>query len=247
VRSDTTFDDCLETGGTGGSVGASTGYGRVDIYMPSGNPFTRLRTKMVVPKPPKTNDVLFLWPGLEPGSGGKNYNPIGFGVMQPVLTWGPSCAPNHLGDKYDSWWISAQYVNIPGGYPGHTGCLGGDSMKVAVGDILNIDMNLAGTVWTQTVTCESTGKSVDFSIDMLGQDQNMALFIIEDTYVSPSEELVFTSSILTFTSAAPSACAITWHGTNDYVATPRPLRNGLECCIPRMVLRAKGVAATASN
>ena len=202
---------------------------------------------MVVPNPPTTNKgVLFLWPGLQPGSGGRNYQPIGQGVLQPVLTWGSSCAPNSLMD-YSSWWISAQYVNTLGNYSGYTGCHGGPSMKVAIGDVLDIDMLLSGTTWKQTVTDETNGQSVGFDWDLLGQDQDWALFVIEDTYNSPSEDLIFRSTILTFASPATSACVVGSRGTNDYVVTPRPLNSGLECCIPRMVLRAKGVPASSPN
>ena len=243
-------DDCVEDPGAASTApvsGRASGNGQVFFYAPTGNPFVRLRTKMIVPKPPKTNGVLFLWPGLEPTQGGRNYNPIGTGVLQPVLTWGGSCAPNHLGDSYDSWWISAQYVNTLGNAQGFTGCHGGKSMKVAIGDVLDIDMVLSGTSWKQTVTDEQTGKTVDFDFDLKGQDQNMGIFIIEDTYVEPSEDLIFHSSVLTYASPAPAACAIGTRGANDYVATPRPLKGGLECCIPRIVLRAKGVPASSPN
>jgi len=55
-------------------------------------------------------------------------------------------------------------------------------MKVAIGDVLDIDMSLSGTVWKQTVTDENNGMSVSFDWDLLGQDQDWALFMIEDTY-----------------------------------------------------------------
>jgi hypothetical protein len=240
-------DDCTETENVAATGKSNGGAGKVFVYSPSGNPFVRLRTKMIVPKPPAKSAVLFLWPGLQPGSGGRNFNPIGQGVLQPVLTWGPSCAPNTLGTKYDSWWISAQYVNTLGNYQGYTGCHGGPSMKVGVGDTLDIDMSLSGTKWTQTVVDEANGKSVDFTFDLMGQDQDMALFDIEDTYNSPAEDLIFRSSILTFAMPAPSACVVSSKGPNDYVVKPRPLMNGLECCMPRIVLRARGVAASSPN
>jgi hypothetical protein len=97
------------------------------------------------------------------------------------------------------------------------------------------------------VTDEQNGTSVSFDWDLLGQDQDMALFIIEDTHNSPSEDLIFRSSSLTFASPASSACAVGSRGTNDYVVAPRPLNNGIECCIPRIVLRTKGVPATSPN
>jgi hypothetical protein len=120
-------------------------------------------------------------------------------------------------------------------------------MKVGIGDVLAIDMKLSGTTWTQTVTDEKTGKSVDFAIDLMGQDQNQALFIIEDTYVSPSADLIFLSSVLTYASPAAASCKAGSRGANDVVVSPRPQKDGLECCIPRIVLRAKGVAATSPD
>jgi hypothetical protein len=108
-------------------------------------------------------------------------------------------------------------------------------------------MSLAGTQWTQTVTDEKTGKSVDFTIDMKAQDQSMAIFLIEDTYNSPSEDVIFRSSVLTYAMPAPSACTVGTQGTNDAVVKPRPLKNGLECCLPRIVLRGRGVAASSPN
>jgi hypothetical protein len=69
-----------------------------------------LHTTMTVPEKPPPSGTLFLWPGLQPLPGGKNYNPIGNGVLQPVLMWSGTCAPT-APSSYASWWISAQYVN----------------------------------------------------------------------------------------------------------------------------------------
>jgi hypothetical protein len=105
---------------------------------------------MVVPPAPPASGTLFLWPGLQPD--GVNFEPIDNGVLQPVLTWGPSCAPGKQPRTYSTWWISGQYVNTNGQVSGYTGCAGGTFMSVNVCDTLDIDMVLSGTNWIQTIT-----------------------------------------------------------------------------------------------
>ncbi|KAI9356282.1 hypothetical protein DFJ73DRAFT_641194, partial [Zopfochytrium polystomum] len=158
----------------------------------------------IVPSVDKTNEyvIYFLWPGLQPpGPGdGHNYYPIDNGVLQPVLTYGgPSCAPNQVdpAHSFDSWWISAQYVNTIGNYPNYMGCKGGPAMLVAPGDRLRTTITLqnpansdTSSIWVQTVTnigkaCTNGGTDtpagcqVSYTIDLLGQYQRMALFIVE--------------------------------------------------------------------
>lgn len=71
-----------------------------------------VRTLMkVTSKPSPTQGTLFLWPGLQPL---QMDSTIGYGVLQPVLTWGSSCAPGTLSTS-DGWWISGQYVGTPPG------------------------------------------------------------------------------------------------------------------------------------
>jgi hypothetical protein len=170
-------------GGAGGQAGAGaggaagmgpeapggriSGYGTVSFTANAKSQIVRLQTTLTVPAEPPASGTLFLWPGLQPN--GANYDPIDNGVLQPVLTWGDSCAPGTQPRAYSTWWISAQYVNTIGNDPGYMGCYGGSVMSVKVGDQLNIDMQLAGTVWNQTVTDAQTNQSVSFSFDMMGQ------------------------------------------------------------------------------
>src|SRR6185437_548303 len=151
--------------------GRISGYGTVLFWANANNQIVRLQTTMVVPPEPPATGTLFLWPGLQPD--GANYDPIDNGVLQPVLTWGSSCAPGKQPRAYSTWWISGQYVNTNGSDPGYTGCAGGPIMSVAVGDTLDLDFSLAGTIWTQTVTDAQTGQSVSYSIDMMNQAQNL--------------------------------------------------------------------------
>src|SRR5262249_29398707 len=150
------------------------------LSVSASNQILRLVTTMEVPPKPNGNTTLFLWPGLEPIQGSPHYSPIGTGVLQPVLTWGGSCAPGSPQTRSgDKWWISAQYVNTLGNEADHKGCKGGEVMNLEIGDKLLIDFSVKGTIWNQTITSMKTGKSVDFDIDMDMQEQRWALFEIE--------------------------------------------------------------------
>ncbi|KAJ3020199.1 UNVERIFIED_CONTAM: hypothetical protein HDU68_010312 [Siphonaria sp. JEL0065] len=151
-----------------------------------------------VPDRPATGDATyFYWPGLQTNSAAKNYQPIGFGVLQPVLTFGPACTPNQPAGAsvYRGWHISAQYVNPSGTVAGHKGCMGGNMMDVSPGDEILMTMVLQGTTWVQTVTRQgvacsgpgagvnsASGCQVSFSIDMQGQVQNRAELVLELYY-----------------------------------------------------------------
>lgn len=154
---------------------------------PVSAPYNYFASTIIVPAVPQPAwQTLFFWPGLQPLNA-PNYFPIDNGVLQPVLTYGPSCAPNPNNLEIDfpnQWWISAQYVNTFGNHPGHVGCLGGDRMIVSPRDELRLVMELVGsnsngTVWRQIVTNLRNGQSVQFSIDMLGQPQAWAEYVME--------------------------------------------------------------------
>jgi hypothetical protein len=200
---------------------------------------------------PQGNMTLFLWPGIEPLQGGANYSPIGTGVLQPVLTWGGSCAPGSPPTRVgDRWWISSQYVNPYTSETKHRGCFGGPPMDVEIGDQLYIDMRLkeGTTIWNQAVTDQNNGKTVDFDMDMAGQEQRWALFEIEmPTSTKPASDIVFTNTVLTFSKSEPKACQPSARGANDAFSTPIASADGLRCCVARLVLRAPGVAATTSD
>jgi len=220
------------------------GSGSVEFMISAGNEVTRLQTTMEVRAKPNGSDTLFLWPGLEPLEGGENFNPIGRGVLQPVLTWGSSCAPGSP-RRSQGWWISAQYVNTLGSDPEYRGCFGGEVMNVAIGDQLQIDMSLKGSIWSQTVTDEASGKTVDFDMDLEGQDQLWIMFQIEmPTSTKPSADVVFTNTVITMAKPEPEACRPSRRGTTDYYSAPMASRDGLRCCMARLVLRSSGVGAT---
>ncbi|MEO8904348.1 MAG: hypothetical protein ABI488_18440 [Polyangiaceae bacterium] len=221
-------------------------YGFVNFTASSKNRILSFSTTLTVPaKPSQKTGTLFLWPGLQPG--GANYNPINNGVLQPVLTWGGTCAPNAPKNGYASWWISGQYVNTYGSAPGYTGCLGGDGMNVQVGDPLQFVMTLSGTVWRQVVTDTVSNARVSYDLDLLGQGQNYAEFVIEEYTESPTTDVVFTASTMVFEKAEPQACQPTVRGVNDFFTNPKASTDGKQCSIDRLVLRAQGVPATTAN
>ena len=247
-------DDCAS--GPVGLASDATGVttkvksnGFVELDTAASNAITSLKTTLLVPPPPPQQGTVFLWPGIQPLPGGNNYEPIDNGVLQPVLTWGPTCAPHFpSATPYASWWISAQYVNTFGSHAGYTGCSGGPGMNVQPGELLGLEMTLDGTTWKQKVTDAKTGKSVAFDIDMLGQAQARADFAIED-YAggSPTTDVVFTDTQVTFAGSSFTACQPIVRGANDYFATPHTSADGRHCCISRIILRAVGVAATSPN
>jgi hypothetical protein len=201
---------------------------------------------LTVPVKPSTKTgTLFLWPGLQPG--GANYQPIDNGVLQPVLTWGPTCAPNAPNSPYSSWWVSAQYVNTYGMYAGYTGCHGGDGMNVNVGDELLMVMKLSGTIWQQAVTDGASQKTVSYDLDMHGQAQNYAEFDIEIYSEDPASDVIFTNTEIVLEQSQPKFCQPTTRGIDDFFTNPRMSADGKTCTIDRIVLRAKGVPATSPN
>ncbi len=221
-------------------------YGMVEFNVSTQTQIVALRTTLTVPAKPPPSGTLFLWPGLQPLPGGKNYNPIGNGVLQPVLTWGGTCAPT-APSTYDSWWISAQYVNTYGSDPGHTGCLGGQGMDVAVGDALDIAMTLSGTSWNQTVVDRQSGHTATFDIDMAGQAQDWGIFTIESDGSEPISDVIFTDTTLTLAAADGAACQPSTRGQDDYFSAPQISMDGKTCCVSKLILRAQGVAATTPN
>ncbi|KAI9326421.1 hypothetical protein DFJ73DRAFT_801301 [Zopfochytrium polystomum] len=166
----------------------------------AGNQIVSFNSTVIVPPspgPPVDGGVvtIYQWPGLQPLPSDPSFQPIGMGVLQPVLAFGQKCyAANHIngGPPYKGACISAMYVNnVMMTYEGPV-------MDVNEGDHLRLEMVLAGTVWTQTVTriiaaddqqpppCLAgsgtptpRGCQVTFSKDMQGQKQQWAEWVTE--------------------------------------------------------------------
>ncbi len=196
---------------------------------------TSLTTHLKVPSKPKAQGTLFLWPGLQPKADQAHYLPIDNGVLQPVLTWGPSCAPGHQPAPYSSWWISAQYVNTFGHQNGYTGCLGGKIMKAEPGEILTIALTLENEIWKQTVKRESSGESVSFSLDLKNQEQSFAEFVIEPyDGATLAEPLIFTNTSIRFSQANDKNCKLISKGMSDDMTPPRSSNDFSACFIDQI-------------
>jgi hypothetical protein len=204
---------------------------------------TTLTVPPLPPVPTNPQATLFLWPGLEPANDSANFSPIGTGVLQPVLTWGYSCAPptSTQPARFSSWWISAQYVNTFGSDPGYMNCFAGNLMPVDPGDLLLINMTLDTTsgIWTQTVADANTNQSVAFSIDMQRQGQNLSFFDIEEYFDATIDTPVtFSDTTITFQSPDTTSSCSNAQGTNNaYTMTPPTLQNsGTQCFISSIVV-----------
>lgn len=221
-------------------------FGFVQLHVSRGNQIIAMRTIMNVQALPTVESgTLFLTTGLQPG--GQNYDPIDNGVLETVLTWGSTCAPNAPSGPLTTWWVSGQYVNTYGNYAGYTGCHGGQGMLVQVGDPLSIHLSLAGTVWTTDIEDLATGESVTFPWDLLGQSQNYAQFWLDPASTEPVADAIFNATTITFAQPEPEACQPAVRGHNDFFSNPRVSSDGTQCSIDRIVLRAQGVPATSQN
>lgn len=215
-------------------------YAAVKYMAPAPNQLLSLKTTMQVPALPKSRQTLFVWPGVQSKGGSADPANVGNGVLQPVLTWGPSCAPRAPRSPYAGWWMAAMYVNVTTRVPGLLGCLGGDFMMTEVGDLLEIDMSLRGASWVQTVTDLRTKQAVDLRLDLKGQIQNIGMWVVEvpsGLTVRPSADVVFTKSVLTFSSPVKS-CQPTQAGSADSFSAPVLSRDGMHCCYDEIILRA---------
>ena len=226
--------DAVMTRGMGGGRNLAV----VMMIVPAPNTVSRFVTTLHVPKQPSSRSTLFIWPGLQ-HSGGADPGRVGNGVLQPVLTWGPSCSRSAPASatSYSSWWVSAMYVNVSTSAAGPTGCAGGDSMDVAVGDRLVMDFFVKGNDWTQEVTNLSNMKKVDLTIDLKGQDQNWVIWDIEvPAQARPAEDTIFEKSVLTFTKPVDS-CQPTSAAEVDYFSAPVKSPDGMSCCFEKIILK----------
>lgn len=217
---------------------------QASFYIAPPNRIIGLQTTLTVPPlPPVPNNVdasLFLWAGLAPAPNSANFLPINNGVLQPVLSWGPSCAPTSQPAPFTSWWISGQYVNTFGSDPGYTGCFSGDALLVKPGDALLTNLSLDSSTgdWTETVTGSASNKSVSFTMNLQNQGQNWAYFAIEAWYgekiLTP---VTFSNTTLTFQSADTAGwCSNSQGANNNYIMTPpTPQDSGSQCFIGTVV------------
>lgn len=226
------------------SAGQVRGAGTIEYDIKPPNEWLSLRTQLWVPVKPQPMGVVFLWPGLQPLPSGMNFQPIGNGVLQPVLTWGQSCATGEPAG-FASWWISPMYVNVSARDRNYQGCKQGPVISVAPKAGLELDMFMKDQKWVQTVLDPSTMKKTEFTIDLKMQQQGRAFFVIElPNSGKPTEDVVFTRTIIKMATSQPSACEPIARGMRDAASKSRVSADGKTCCIDHIVLRAQGVTAT---
>jgi hypothetical protein len=228
----------------GVSSGRVSGPGLIEYAVDAPNVFIGLRTTLAVPAKPPPDGSIFIWPGIQPTPHGMNLEPIGNGALLSVLTWGPSCPPD-APESYSTWWIAPMYSNISSSDPQYAGCHSGKVALAEPKQRLDIEIHLDGTTWVQNIVNRDTMKGSDFSLDLNGQAQGRVFFDIElQTSNKPTEDIIFTNTVLSMNTADPDACQPVMRGTNDFASKPRVSSDGKHCCIDRIVLRAAGVMAT---
>ncbi|KAI9341406.1 hypothetical protein BDR26DRAFT_969861 [Obelidium mucronatum] len=167
------------------------------------NSYTAFAVTLAVPPlPPAGVGTWFYWPGLQTDARAANYQPVGFGVLQP---------------PYASWYVAAWYVNLDAApLPGFRGCYSGEAMLADPGDSLRMALALAGSVWTQTIvrlgrpcvgggTQTAEGCQTVYALDMRGQGQNRAELVLElwnKAFIH--SDVVFSSISLTIQNPEPA-------------------------------------------
>jgi hypothetical protein len=137
------------------------------------------------------------------------------------------------------------YSNISSSDPQYAGCHGGRGLLAEPRQWLEIDVHLEGTRWTERVVNRDTLDASSFSLDLKGQAQGRAFFVIElPSGNKPTEDIVFSHTVLSMDTSDPAACQPVLRGPNDFASKPRVSSDGKHCCIDRIVLRASGVMAT---
>jgi hypothetical protein len=226
------------------SSGLVNGAGLIEYDVKASNVFTGLRTTLVVPATPEPNGPVFVWPGIQPAPSGPSFEPIGNGALMSVLSWGTACAAEAPGSD-GSWWVASMYSNLSSADPQYSGCHSGKVALVEPTQLVDIDIHLEGATWIQKMVNRSTGEASELSLDLHGQEQGRAFFAIApQTANKPTEDIVFTHSVLAMEVADPDACAPVMRGTNDFASKPRVSADGKHCCIDRIVLRAARVTPT---
>lgn len=125
-----------------------------------------------------------LWPGLQPIEGRECFNPINLGVLQPVLTYGNTCAPFKPKDR-NRWWISGQYVNnrlnceigqVPNAFlpvcNDYAKCHGGPFINLSPGQKIStsIDYDSTTKIWKQTIKASSQTQTYSIALDYCSGD-----------------------------------------------------------------------------
>lgn len=226
------------------SAGIVNGAGLIEYDTGTPNVFVGLRTTLTVPATPEPTGHVYVWPGLQPAPYGTKFQPIGNGALMSALTWGAVCTADTPAD-FSSWWIAPLYTNPSSSDPEYSGCKVGDVTLVAPKQLVDVDIHLEGETWVQRVVNRHTLESSDLSLDLQGQEQGRAFFAIApQTSNKPTEDIVFTNTVLYMERPEPEACEPVRRGVNDFASRPRVSADGTRCCIDRIVLRAPRAVPT---
>lgn len=131
--------------------------------------FQTFRCEFPVPSVPQyTGQSIFFWCGVQQASGIGEHSDTSFGVLQPVLMFGPDCVEEadrekKIGPRHDAsypsnpyWYYSAQYI-----YPNPVGskdykCTTGRLFKATPGEILISTMTYNPVADVMTVRMETS-------------------------------------------------------------------------------------------
>jgi hypothetical protein len=244
----TTYEDVcgaipLQSAGQVTSARA-TGSSLIEYDVGARNMFTSMRTTLLVPAEPAPNGQIYVWAGLQPTPSATNLQTIGNGALLSALAWGPLC-PTVTNANYSSWSMVSMYSNLSSSDPTYSGCHVGNVAMAEAEHTLDIDIHLEGTTWIQHLVNRDTKEVSDFRLDLKGQAQGRAIFAIDmQTNNRPTEDLVFTHTVMSMDAKDADACEPVIRGTSDFASKPRISADGRHCCIDRIVLRASGVAPT---
>ena len=224
--------------------GTINGAGLIEYDIKASNVFTGLRTTLIVPAVPEPTGQVYVWPGIQPTPTGSMFQPIGNGALMSVLSWGALCSPDAPA-TYSSWWVAPMYSNLSSSDPQYSGCHSARAAMVEPTQLVDVDIHLEGEVWIQKIVNRQTAEASELRLDLKGQEQGRAFFAIAPhTTNKPTEDIVFTNTVLSMDVSDPEACEPIMRGTNDFASKPRVSADGRHCCIDRIVLRAARVTPT---
>jgi hypothetical protein len=137
--------------------------------------------------------TVFIWPGLQPNGEQRScFSPIILGVLQPVLTYGNSCAP-HKPQNVEQWWISGQYVNtnldcdhVPNDFApvcdDFVHCHGGDFLTLNPGQEINTSMvyEPSDNSWLQTIKSGGDTRTYDIALDYCSENSEPTTPVTRD-------------------------------------------------------------------
>jgi hypothetical protein len=166
------------------------------LYLEADSPnhITYVQTTLTVPAEPPATGSLLVSPALAPVN---NLNSSG--VIAPVLTWGPSCAPGHQPTAYSTWWVSPQY-DTGGDEVNDTGCQSGPFMPVNAGDLLVMTMALQVPFWYENIMDVQSGLTAEYQVPSTNYMYNRLSFLIQGNGQNLVSSVPFSNTSISFAS-----------------------------------------------